>query len=205
MDMDGTDAGEVLQDTVTAFAVSSTGRYLVLAADAYGGTGRLLEFDGASQVLETLLIKHCQNYLIALTRTEPPTIYVASYREGVFRLNYDGTGETLISPTYEDFVNSEWADSVLLPWVTRDGKVEATAVPPVAGSDAWDIGVFEAGLGDTSLLRANPYRGCRIAAPSWTPDGNGLVYSASEYNRGLTMPLELWLLRPVHEFEMRYQ
>ena len=203
VDADGKDAHQVLADTFCALAVSSDGREIALAVGPGGlEGGRLAAYHVTEGRLESLPATGHDIYRVLFSRTYPLKLYYSSRNLGVYRINLDGTGEEPVSHSEAEFLESAFADSVLLPWVHPEGRLAVDvgyASVPLWGSGTCDLVTIDRVAHDTTFLHANPYKYSSVYYPVWSPDGRDVAFGAAMDDGDPLMPQdgEIWILHDV--------
>jgi len=202
MGFNDTSAVQVLPDTFGAMAISADGRTMVLGAYVYGSSRRLVTIDLGTYAVETIpSAREIDAWDLEFSRTVAGRIYYSDWRTGLHWIDIDGTNEALVDSTVASYFDLTPSDSVVQarfskPKVHPNGK----HVVSMLSHDNPNIALIDLTTGDTTLIRANPYKTADMEFPYWTPDGRALVFAAAEW-RGYdvigTDPAELWVLDDV--------
>jgi Tol biopolymer transport system component len=194
-------AVQVLADTFGSMAMSSDGRHMVLGTYTYSRGRRLVTLDLGTSTVETIpSAEDISAWDVEFSRTVAGRVYYSDGRTGLHRIDIDGSDEVLVDSTLKHYFDLTTSDSVVQakfskPKVDPGGRYVACMV----SSTDPNIAVIDLTTGDTTLLRANPYKTTDMEFPYWTPDGKSLIFAAAEW-RGEphgTFPAELWVLDDV--------
>ena len=199
--VDGTSASEVLSDTFCALAFSANGQEIALTTGNSLTGGSLVIFDLARLAIDTIPTSMSDIFDVKFSRTNSRRVYFCSLSQGIYRVNIDGSDEESVEPSYIGYFDLTLLDSIVPPsihpsdrYIARGKHIPGSSV----GTD--DIVLIDIETGDTTYLRANPYKICWITTVSWSPGGDKLVFTAHEFAPGdplQQMEGELWILEQV--------